>query len=446
MTLQALAFDRSSVRSVDPFGKLHIAMSNISKAMVCPYYGHEIPNADGLGLNPDKVYHLLRDPAELAAAAHTFNNLPVLSRHVPVTSAAHMPELVVGSTGTDAEFTAPYLRNSAVIWADAAIAGIETNKQREWSSAYAYVADMTPGTYEGLRYDGIMRNIVGNHVALVESGRAGPDVVVGDSQIQGPMMFKSRRGLMMHGALMGLLTPVLAQDATLNLRTITETVTKDPKTTKGLADKVMAAVKGKLAADGDIDVDDVVKVIAAVEGAELAEPDAIEEPPAVDADDDAMAQVLAFLKGKLSDEDLAQVSAMCGGEAAAEDEEDPDLPEPVVGKEKPAMDRKAVKIIAADAQSKAIAAMSAIRQAERDVRPYVGEITVALDSAAAVYRLALDAAKVDLTGVHESAFPALVKMLPLPDKGARPVLVALDAATADAVTKRFPNAARLKHI
>ena len=40
---------------------------------------------------------------------------------------------------------------------------------------------MTPGVYEGHRYDGIMTNIRGNHVALVKDGRAGTDVVVQDA-------------------------------------------------------------------------------------------------------------------------------------------------------------------------------------------------------------------------------------------------------------------------
>ena len=71
--------------------------------------------------------------------------------------------------------------NSLVVWDDPAIAGIRTNEQRELSSAYRYVADMTPGIYEGVPYDGRMTEIVGNHVALVPVGRAGADVLVSDS-------------------------------------------------------------------------------------------------------------------------------------------------------------------------------------------------------------------------------------------------------------------------
>jgi hypothetical protein len=44
---------------------------------------------------------------------------------------------------------------------------------------------MTPGVSpQGEKYDGVMRDIVGNHVALVKEGRAGADVVVGDSKLQ----------------------------------------------------------------------------------------------------------------------------------------------------------------------------------------------------------------------------------------------------------------------
>jgi hypothetical protein len=93
--------------------------------------------------------------------------------------------LVVGSTGTDAKFVAPYLTNSLVIWVQDAIDAIENETQKELSCAYRYRADMTPGSYIGERYDGVMRNIIGNHVAVIPEGRAGSDVVVADSRANG---------------------------------------------------------------------------------------------------------------------------------------------------------------------------------------------------------------------------------------------------------------------
>ena len=41
----------------------------------------------------------------------------------------------------------------------ATIAGIESEEQRELSCGYRYTADMSPGTYRGQRYDGVMRQI-----------------------------------------------------------------------------------------------------------------------------------------------------------------------------------------------------------------------------------------------------------------------------------------------
>ena len=167
-------------RDVD--GRLHVSKTNLSKSNVCEYIGREIPDADSLGLDLSKRYLLWRNPNELAKAVPTFNNIPVLSRHVPVSAEDHQPDIVIGSTGTDASFEEPYLKNSLVIWVKDAIDGIESSSKKELSSAYRYKPDMTPGiTPEGERFDGVMRSIVANHVAIVRDGRAGPDVVVADS-------------------------------------------------------------------------------------------------------------------------------------------------------------------------------------------------------------------------------------------------------------------------
>ena len=176
-----MAFDRASVRSIDADGRLHVEITNISKATVNPYWGYEIPNGEELGLEMNRVYMLLRDPEELAKAASTSNNIQLLDRHDPVSAQDDKKERVIGSNGTDAVFQAPFLRNSLVVWDADAIERINKRETQELSCAYRYMPDMTPGIYEGIRYDGVMRDLCFNHVALVERGRAGPDVVVGDS-------------------------------------------------------------------------------------------------------------------------------------------------------------------------------------------------------------------------------------------------------------------------
>lgn len=176
-----IAMDRASVRSYDVDGRLHVSCTPISKANVCPYWGREIPRAELLGLDPNRQYLMFRDPEELAKAATTFNGIQLMQKHVAVNAADAQQWDVVGTTGTDAEFDGTYLRNSLVVWVRSAIDGIENETQKELSCSYHYDPDMTPGFFKGQRYDGVMRNLKGNHVALVKAGRAGPDVIVGDA-------------------------------------------------------------------------------------------------------------------------------------------------------------------------------------------------------------------------------------------------------------------------
>jgi uncharacterized protein len=177
-----LALDKSaSVRSYDVDGRLHVSLTPITKAAVNPYLGHEIPGWQKLGLDPDRVYHLLRAPEEIERAVATSNGIPLLEVHKPTSSEKHPKSITVGATGTDAIWQAPYLFNSLVIWPDDAIEGVESEEKIELSSSYHYVPDMTPGTWEGQHFDGTMRDLVFNHVALVEQGRAGSDVAVADS-------------------------------------------------------------------------------------------------------------------------------------------------------------------------------------------------------------------------------------------------------------------------
>lgn len=443
-----LAFDRASVRRIDADGRLHVEITNISKATVNPYYGREIPNAGALGLEPNRLYQLLRDPEELAKAAPTFNNIQLLSIHIPVSADEPMKEVVVGSTGTDAAFHAPYLTNSLVIWDAVAIAGIDSDEQRELSSAYRYEADMTPGVFEGVAYDGVMRNIRGNHVALVERGRAGPDVLVADSLPLELQMRKKRMNLSLtatalKGALKAYLGPKIAQDARLGdlgalLRNVkAATLAKEqPK----LVAAIKAHVNGKLAQDADLD-----DLAAVIDAFTEEDPDLTDGEVVLDDEgggDDPSAKVLALLKGKLSDEDMAAVSALLAGKPAGAQDDVTDPPQPpnnggqgVEPVDKPAMDAALKRV-----QDETVQRMNAIHQAQKDVAPYVGEV-VAQDSAEAVYKMALDALNVDVTGVHPSAYRTILSLQKKP--GEAPEVtprLAADSAALSQFQKMCPTA------
>ncbi len=172
-------------RHFDPEnGQLRIERSPISKATVNPYYGKEIPKSEELGLTPDRVYYMLRDPGELAKAAPTFRTKELLFKHIGVSADNPQQEHIAGTTGSNITFEAPYLMADLSVWDADAIAGIQTGTLRELSCSYSFRADMTPGVYEGQHYDGVMRDIQGNHVALVKAGRAGSDVRAADKAIE----------------------------------------------------------------------------------------------------------------------------------------------------------------------------------------------------------------------------------------------------------------------
>ncbi|MEE9659112.1 DUF2213 domain-containing protein [Enterobacter cloacae complex sp. CARB60] len=390
-TTERLAFDRASVRSFDGNGRLQIAKTNISKANVCPYYGKEIPNWEALGLEPDKIYRLWRHPDELKKAAATFNNIPVLSTHIPDFPGDPPRQYRVGTTHSNCEFDGKYLTVGMSIWDDSAIAGIETGEQKELSASYQYVADMTPGTTpDGEVHDGIMREIVGNHEALVETGRAGPDVLVADSLPPELMLMSKRKAAI-----------------------------------------IRATLKPLLAADADLEAE-VRKALLALDEAEKE--DEKEKKPAEDEDDDKGDEK----KKTADDEDDEDSDDKKKKPAEDEDDEDDKKDDKV---SKTAMD-SAIRLAADSATKRAAENFRKVREAEQAVRPLIGDV-VAMDSADDVYRTALEQAGVDIEGVHPSAFPKMVKMAIEQQNNKRPV-IAQDSASHSEFEKAFPTAGKLK--
>jgi hypothetical protein len=166
--------ERASDRSFDSDGRLRVAMAPISKAAVSSYSVSEIPGWRSLGLDSRRTYRLLRHPDALRESAPSFRGVPLLRDHAGLDE-PHDPSLVVGAI-TDAMFDGKYLRGTIAVWDGRAISGIKSGKKRQLSAGYRYAPpDMTPGIFQGQAYDGVMRDLVCAHVALVGEGKAGPD-------------------------------------------------------------------------------------------------------------------------------------------------------------------------------------------------------------------------------------------------------------------------------
>jgi hypothetical protein len=463
----ALALDRSANRTIDANGFMHVAVSNISKAAVNGYLGREIPGFAELGLDPDRIYQLLRDPEEMKAAVDTFNGVPLLNRHIPVIPEKLPEDAIVGAMGKEASFEAPYLRNSLTVWSAASIEGIQNRKQAQLSCGYRYKPDMTPGVYQGVSYDGVMRELSANHVSLVQDGRAGSDVVVGDSQLPVtimefsvmPKVVLSRKAAVVKGALAVALAPkMLAMDAKLDFNAILAGVTaKNFKTElPNIKARLKTATTGKLAQDASLE--DVNQLLDKLDQDDPTVMDDEPPMPVPGNDDDEQKAFIESMKAKMSPEEHAKLCEMLQKkglvgdadespeEKAAREKKEKEAA--AAGKEKPidkqAMDAAIAASVTA-ATNATIARLNAVREAEKIVRPFIGDLAIAQDSDEAVYRMALDHLKVDHKDVHPSALKALVQMHPLP--GAKPApRLAHDAAAASAVATKFPALAAVRSI
>lgn len=177
-----MAKDAGSARHRDENGFLHVMDNPVTREQVAEYYGQEIPNWEALGLAADRIYRMYRPAEELKKAAETINRLPIYLQHQEVDARHPEKGQIIGSMGSDARFDGTFLRVSLCFIDADAIDLIEARDMVELSLAYFYRPDMTPGTWQGHEYDGIMREIRGNHLALVDEGRAGPSVAVRDSK------------------------------------------------------------------------------------------------------------------------------------------------------------------------------------------------------------------------------------------------------------------------
>ena len=378
-----MIFDTSpleTARTFDENGYLHVSTSNITKEQVVPYVGDTIPGWRELGLDPKKVYQIYRPADEIEKAAETFNGLPLSLDHWNM-DAENMPkDKIVGSLGTDAAFNAPYLTNSLTVTDADAIARIKSGEFRDLSAGYLCDVVMQDGIFDGKHYDGRMKNIRGNHVALVREGRAGHDVRVADSADAamkgGETMMNTWKDLFM-----GLV-----------------------ETIKNGGDTVE-----------EIKKEEVLKEDSAPDMTNTAP--AVENAPEVETKDEEPVDVLAdelreaMKAAGLNPEDKAAQKAFMAGIAYARPAED-EKPAEDACKDAEAEDK--CKDTAKDSAlvfDKAMAA--ALYTAAEEVAPYVGKISnpFAFDSAADIYKKALDAQGVGVEGVDPSAFGVMVKML-----------------------------------
>ncbi len=157
------------------------ARARISRAGIYEYRAFELFDLFK-DREPDSIVRVYRPADEVfkAESMASFAQKPVTDNHPwePV-HAGNFKEHAVGWSGEvftrDGNFVAGKLRIT-----DAAAVNRVQRGEGELSAGYEADITRESGVYEGEAYDAVMRNIVGNHIALVDVGRCGPVCRVGD--------------------------------------------------------------------------------------------------------------------------------------------------------------------------------------------------------------------------------------------------------------------------
>lgn len=154
----------------------------MTKIGVFPYLGRQI----SAELEPDRIYQVLRPKEELTKqeTLESLKLIPLINDHTMIGTQAGMKPAeevgVEGTTGTNVKVSGRLLTNDLKCYTEN-IKELISSGKKDLSMGYRCRYELTEGEFEGQHYDAIQRDIIFNHIALVDEGRMGSDVRVMDS-------------------------------------------------------------------------------------------------------------------------------------------------------------------------------------------------------------------------------------------------------------------------
>lgn len=171
-----------SKREYDQNGYLTVKDNPITKAGVFEYLGSEI------GLSPDdplynSVVKVYRSEEEIVKAIDSFKMKPFINEHTWLGKNGMPVEKkgVMGVTGENLYFEVPHLKGSLVVYSEDTQDLIDSGKI-ELSAGYKCKYLPKNGIFNGEQYQYEQVDLYCNHLALVDTGRSGPDVSVLDTK------------------------------------------------------------------------------------------------------------------------------------------------------------------------------------------------------------------------------------------------------------------------
>ncbi len=155
--------------------------ARISRTGIQEYLAIEMGLSDR---DPQDIIRVYRPEEEVFSdeSLTSFASKPVTNNHPPeLVNTKNSRQYGVGFSGPEVTRDGMFAKTVLNVTDEEAIKNIESGKC-ELSNGYTADIDWTPGvTPDGEQYDAVQRNIKGNHIAIVERGRAGPACRVADN-------------------------------------------------------------------------------------------------------------------------------------------------------------------------------------------------------------------------------------------------------------------------
>lgn len=168
-----------SKREIDEKGWLLVKDNPILKAGVFDYAGSEIPQAT----DKNKIYKVYRTKESIEQSADSFKLVPILDDHTFLGDGENGEKIDKanwgGIVGQNLRMDGDTLKADIKFYTSSIVDKIN-NGTIELSPAYTCTFLEESGSFNGVNYDFIQEVGTGNHIALVQKGRAGTLVAVQD--------------------------------------------------------------------------------------------------------------------------------------------------------------------------------------------------------------------------------------------------------------------------
>lgn len=180
---------KESMRKHDVNGWFEIKDNPISREGVFPYSGAQLADYENsMGIDLNKIYNVYRPAEELKKqeTIDSFKLIPIIDEHDMLGAMRDglLPadeKGVHGMSGEQVYFDEKDgMFKANLKFISDKITNLIKSGKKQISIGYRCVYEKAEGIYNGQSFDFIQRNLFGNHIAIVDEGRSGPEVAVLD--------------------------------------------------------------------------------------------------------------------------------------------------------------------------------------------------------------------------------------------------------------------------